>query len=900
MSDTSSHSTRGGVPLALKTLLFTLLIGTSVWLVMDWLQREELRLTFFDELAAELEEQSREDRRLFDRRVQWVRHASRLIGAQRRFLDYVEGWSSAADGGAPGEMVVHHRPPPWLPASSVLRSFFNASHALLIDPRGRVREVYHHAHHLGEGREISPVLLEPSPLLRKLSHNQSYLTTVEGRPYILAAHTVNGPNGRPLATLLLAAAVDHDFLVDAVGLEGRHVMALLDGRGRRVVASSSEAIPPGTLLAEVEGRYLMMGKSFFDYGASDLELQFAAFVPTAQAERMANRILGKNNRQRALLAVALVLASGLFAMYSARRIRHLSEVVTAFSERLFGHRTEGGGGGDEIARLDRQFRELSEEILQAKDRLQREAEQRVELTLKAMAGEQRALELSSLKSVTEALAVGIIFDDGQEVRPFNTLMARFARECGGVMPFLPDEGQSHSQSREPAPEEAVESEVLLSDHDGNLRIFTIRPHPALGAMGALVRDITAQRMAERELNVVANFPAKNPNPVLRVDRRGRLLYANEACEQLLISLGIEIGELIPAEWRRELETLLEQGMGDPLEMAVGGRDYAFVPAFVDGADFLYLYGQEVTARRQVEREQQLAAAITENVLDGIVVTDVRGVIQTVNPAFTEITGYGADEVTGRTTAILKSDRHDREFFREMWRRLNERGQWVGEVWNRRKDGSIFPAILRISAIRDDKGASVAFASVLSDISERKQQEERLTRMAYHDALTRLPNRILLLDRMSQAIALAGREGGRLALLFLDLDGFKGVNDTLGHATGDLLLQGAADRLLGCVRESDTVSRLGGDEFAILLQEVNGGHDAQRVADKVLEVLREPFELKGERARVSGSIGIALYPDDGLDARLLLKHADEAMYRAKHAGKNRYAFHGVERGREQAV
>ena len=869
-----------GLPLALKTLLFTLLIGAAVALVIDRVQRAELRAALYDELAVELAELSKEDRRLFDRQVQWVRHAARLIASQRRFLDYLDAqWPNGRPAAAATDDVppLHHlRPPSWLPPNSVLRGFFNASHALLIDADGAVREIYHHTPPPDQGGGLPEGLLNPDALLRKLSHNQSYLTTVEGRPYVVAAHPVaRGGGGEVL--LLLVAVVDRSFLRGAEGGLERHVMALLDASGRRVVVSSSDQLPEGSAVEALEGRYLMMGKSFFDYGASDLRLQFASFVATARAERMARQILDKSIRQRALLALALVLASALFAMYTARRIRRLSETVSGFYQQLFGQRAPEAGRGDEISRLEHRFGELSREIVDTRDQLRREAEEKLELTLKAMAGEQRALELASLKSVTDVLEVGIVFDDEQGVRPFNRLMDRFAQACGGVLPFLPDDGLE-------------EAETMLSDHDGNLRVFTVRRHRALGPRGALVREVTAQRLAERELNIVANFPAKNPNPVLRVDRNGRLLYGNEAAARLLAEQRVEVGELIPADWRRELERLIDLGLAEPLEVEVKGRVYAFVPALVDGADFLYLYGQEVTARKEAEKEQRLAAAITENVLDGIVVTDVRGVIQAVNPAFTEITGFTAGEVVGRTSAVLKSNRHDRRFFHAMWKRLIDQGQWVGEVWNRRKDGSVFPTILRIAAIRDDKGRAVSFVGVLSDISERKEQEERLTRMAYHDALTRLPNRILLLDRLHQAIAQAARDGYRLALLYLDLDGFKEVNDTLGHDAGDQLLQEAAGRLLGCVRESDTVARLGGDEFALLLPEAGADGDVARVADKVLDAVRRPHTLKGREARVSGSIGIALYPDHGIDPDELLKRADDAMYRAKNTGKDQYAFH----------
>ncbi|BAL22737.1 bifunctional diguanylate cyclase/phosphodiesterase [Azoarcus sp. KH32C] len=300
--------------------------------------------------------------------------------------------------------------------------------------------------------------------------------------------------------------------------------------------------------------------------------------------------------------------------------------------------------------------------------------------------------------------------------------------------------------------------------------------------------------------------------------------------------------------------------------------------------------QDVTLRRQTEARMREALAVFEASSQGIMTTDARGVIVSVNPAFCRITGYTVGEVVGRTPSVLRSGRHDQAFYHAMWSRLLDDGQWEGEVWNRRRSGEVYPEWLTISAVRDVAGRVVEFVALFSDISERKEHEEVIWRQANFDALTGLANRSLLHDRMELALLQQRRAGQKMGLLFLDLDGFKWVNDTLGHNVGDELLIEVAQRLKGCVREHDTVARLGGDEFTIV---VTGLHDAdvlRSIGEKILDVLREPFTLGGGSHHISCSVGITVFPDDGGDVQILLRNADIAMYKSKQAGKNRLHFY----------
>jgi diguanylate cyclase (GGDEF)-like protein/PAS domain S-box-containing protein len=303
--------------------------------------------------------------------------------------------------------------------------------------------------------------------------------------------------------------------------------------------------------------------------------------------------------------------------------------------------------------------------------------------------------------------------------------------------------------------------------------------------------------------------------------------------------------------------------------------------------------EDVTERRKAEQHLRQTAKVIENTLEGVVVTAVDGRIQFVNPAFSAITGYTADEAIGQTPRILKSDHHTPEFYRSLWHQLAATGRWEGEIWNRRKNGEVYPEWLTISSITDEQGQIVQYVSVFHDISEQKQREALITHQAFHDALTGLPNRVLFGDRLSLALAHSQRVAQPVAVMFVDIDRFKVINDTLGHLVGDRLLQEMARRLQRCVRGEDTVARMGGDEFTVILQEVDEP-GVKRVAGRILEEVAAPVHIDGHEIQTSASIGISIAPDDGQCAETLMKHADIALYKAKDAGRNQFFFFGSSR------
>ena len=315
-----------------------------------------------------------------------------------------------------------------------------------------------------------------------------------------------------------------------------------------------------------------------------------------------------------------------------------------------------------------------------------------------------------------------------------------------------------------------------------------------------------------------------------------------------------------------------------------------------GSDVLAVCVQHATElaalaieRNRIHREQKLAAMVFRAAGQAIIITNAALDVVSVNPAFCELLGYSEQEVLGRRPSLFVPGVHDDMFHAELWRRLQHDGQWAGEIMDRRSTGELVTFLASINAVAGQFGQVERYVCLLSDISDRKQFEETISRYANFDPLTCLPNRRLFMDRMAQEILRSRRSGIGFALLFIDLDRFKDVNDTLGHYMGDLLLQQTAERLLESVRATDTVARLGGDEFTILLTGISERQDVEKLAPTILAALNEPFNLQGEHVLGGASIGITLYPHDAVSEEVLFKHADQAMYRAKQEGRGRYCY-----------
>ncbi|MES9899998.1 MAG: EAL domain-containing protein [Sedimenticola sp.] len=428
-----------------------------------------------------------------------------------------------------------------------------------------------------------------------------------------------------------------------------------------------------------------------------------------------------------------------------------------------------------------------------------------------------------------------------------------------------------------------------------------------GELASVRIDITESKRSEQQLRKLYRALEQSPASVVITDTSGNIEYVNPKFEETTgytakEALGqnprlLKSGDKSPEEYKEMWETITAGKVwrGQFHNKRKDGIIYweaASISPVRDTNGTITHYiavKEDITARKRAEDQLRMNATVFETTTEAIMVTDADNHIKTVNPSFTRITGYELEEVIGRDPRILGSGRHDEAFYKTMWHSLRVKGYWNGELWNRKKDGSIYPEWLSLAAIHDDKGDIQEYIAVFSDITRRKQDEEQIRHQANYDALTGLPNRSLLVDRLANSLKSAHRENWRVALLFVDLDRFKSINDSLGHVAGDKLLQLVAERLLDCVREADTVSRFGGDEFVLILEDIRQASDAAEIAKKILTTLERPFDLNGRDAFIGASIGVTLYPDDSSDADTMLRNADMAMYRAKDAGRNTYQF-----------
>ena len=446
---------------------------------------------------------------------------------------------------------------------------------------------------------------------------------------------------------------------------------------------------------------------------------------------------------------------------------------------------------------------------------------------------------------------------------------------------------------------------------GQERLIADRTQALAGANLELRREIAERRESEERYRAVVEFATDG----ILVTEDGLVAFANRRMGEMI---GCDPAELIgtdgldlihPSDRERVAQGRENRLKGLTTSNRFRARLLYRQPERTVIADFsirrldtdpeqpgrVLVSVRDVTAALEAEHRNRISGAVFDNAAEAIVVTDGHNRIVQVNPAFTAITGYTPNEVRGQNPKLLGSGRHDDAFYRRMWESLTVNGQWQGEIWNRRKNGDVFIEWLSITRIPGSDGEG-GYVATFSDITQRKEAEELIRHKAHHDPLTDLPNRTLFADRLQSALSNAHRYRRLMALVYVDLDRFKDVNDTLGHNAGDALLIEASRRLGDCLRASDTVARLGGDEFAMILGEITSAGDAEEVARRALEALAQPFVLKEGTAEVSGSIGIAFYPDHGSDATSLQRHADAALYAAKSDGRNRYRVYSISTGR----
>jgi len=423
------------------------------------------------------------------------------------------------------------------------------------------------------------------------------------------------------------------------------------------------------------------------------------------------------------------------------------------------------------------------------------------------------------------------------------------------------------------------------------------------------RDITDRKRALEKLQLTQFASDHAPDCIFWIDERARICYANEAASQMhgysqdeLLAMSIpDIDPDFPAiAWPAHWQALQQAGLL-AFESRHRRKDGSIFPVEIsanfvkfDDKEYNVAYSRDITARKLSEEKLRIAATTFET-HEAIMITDANGNLISVNQAFQDITGYSSEEVLGKNPRILSSGRHDKDFYSDMWQQLKNNGVWSGEIWDKRKSGKIYPKWMTITAVKDGAGKVTEYVAIANDITERKQAEAEISKLAFYDFLTGLPNRRLLIERLQAGLAKSARSNHYGAVLFLDMDRFKVLNDTMGHDYGDMLLVEVAARLQSCVREVDSVARMGGDEFVVLLEELDEHNEAAAsqkvalIAEKIRAALSAVYLLNGNKHQCSPSIGVCLFHGNEEGVAVLLKHADMAMYKSKDAGRNTVRF-----------
>ena len=758
-----------------------------------------------------------------------------------------------------------------------------------------------------------------------------------GAPILDMAAPVHDANGRVIGAVagltnlhkpnLLAAITAHRY-----GRTGGYV--LVDPVQRRVIAATDssrvmEQLPTAGVnpaldrfIDGYQGSQVLTNPRGEEVLASDQAVPstgwiFSAGLPTNEAFAPIQAM-----QQRMLFATLLLtlLAGGL----TWWRIRHQLAPMLDTVHALGRHRPDA----DEPLKLPVNAPGEIGELIHAFNTLLATLAQRNQTLLAQQEMLSRTEALAHLGSWEWDIGTDSITWSNELFQFFRLDPARGAptlRQLAGL--FVPQDSKRLKEAVERVQQHAIPYELELRTlrRDGSQRYFLARGEAQRDAQRVVrklvgsLQDVTEQRQIQETLQhsygALQAVLQATLDGFIRADKQGRLLQVNPAyCamsgysqdELLQMSiLDLEVSDK-PEDIAARIVHLYQSGH-DQFEARHRRKDGTLwdveisLTANADGAGDMFAFVRDITERKLAQLRLEMSASVFSHAHEGISITDIHGNILNVNDTFCQITGYSRAEVIGKHSRMLKSERQDSAFYEAMWKALLVNGQWSGEIWNRRKNGEIYPELLTISAVRDERGVTRQYVALFSDISARKANEDRVRQLAFFDALTELPNRRLLTDRLSQILLANKRNGHFGAVLFLDLDNFKSLNDTHGHAVGDLLLIEVARRLKACVREVDTVARLGGDEFVVILSELDRTMEASQaqamvIADKIRQALAEVYRLShnhghtGSASQViehhcTASVGVAVFDPSQTDQETILHHADEAMYRAKETGRN---------------
>jgi diguanylate cyclase (GGDEF)-like protein/PAS domain S-box-containing protein len=462
--------------------------------------------------------------------------------------------------------------------------------------------------------------------------------------------------------------------------------------------------------------------------------------------------------------------------------------------------------------------------------------------------------------------------------------------------------------------EAAKALAALSSSNQYHQPLPVTSHDEIGELivgfNQLLETLGQQKVALLEKEERYRILVEWTPEAIIVHRGGKVLYVNPAMIKMFGAssaqdlIGKSIFELIHPDYHQVVLDRMKKNLSDGIAAPVIEEKFIKLDGTIidvevqgtainyDGEPAFHASLRDITERKQIEEKLRITAGVFDISQEAILITNANNIIIDVNPAFTTITGYSRDEVIGKNPKMLSSGRQGKGFYAKMWQSINQERAWRGELWNRRKSGEIYPEMLSISVLCNSDGTVLRNVAVFSDISRFKEHEAELSRVAHFDALTGIPNRVLLADRMKQAIAQASREQNMMAVCYLDLDGFKPVNDDMGHDAGDRVLIEIAKRIESCIRGGDTVARLGGDEFVVLLLGQEKGETSVAMIERMLSSISRPIVVDGGTVTLSASIGVSIYPLDDADPDTLLRHADQAMYLAKQSGKNCFHIYDV--------